>query len=343
MTGGKPGVKRRRWKQARGLAKISARRQFYRCFSVQPVHFHAWHLAARHWALIVFVASALYVNLRGTIRFNLLRALTSLTVVLAPFNALMYLFSRVPSTPYIDAARFAELSVLRDNWQVIRDEALKLNDEGYIRAAATYNDIGFNSFFRTGWRRFYLKWYGVELPSARAFCPRTVALLSSIPTVKAAMFASLPPGARLVRHRDPYAGSLRYHLGLATPNSPDCYIVVDGERYFWKDGEATMFDETFIHYAENRTDRPRVVLFCDVERPLRFAPVRWLNRVFARVVMTASATQNVDGERVGAINKAFLFLYRIRLQAKKLKNRNKPVYYAGKWLLIAALVYLLFV
>ena len=28
------------------------------------------------------------------------------------------------------------------------------------------------------------------------------------------MFASLPPGGRLVQHRDPYAGSLRYHMGL---------------------------------------------------------------------------------------------------------------------------------
>ena len=37
------------------------------------------------------------------------------------------------------------------------------------------------------------------------------------------MFASLPPGATLVRHRDPYAGSLRYHIGLVTPNDPKCY------------------------------------------------------------------------------------------------------------------------
>ena len=42
------------------------------------------------------------------------------------------------------------------------------------------------------------------------------------------MFAELPPGSRLVRHRDPYAGSLRYHLGLLTPNDPGCFIEVDG-------------------------------------------------------------------------------------------------------------------
>lgn len=64
---------------------------------------------------------------------------------------------------------------------MIREEALKLNDEGYIKAASGYNDIGFNSFFRTGWKRFYLKWYDRDMASANALCPKTVELLSRSP------------------------------------------------------------------------------------------------------------------------------------------------------------------
>lgn len=299
-------------------------------------------LAPRHWVLIVFLAAALFVHLRGRVRFGLLRALTDFTVLLAPFNALMVLFSRTPATVFVDPARFPELAPLREHWRTIRDEAMALDDAGRIRAAATYNDIGFNSFFRTGWKRFYLKWYGDDLPSARALCPRTVALVRAIPTVKAAMFACLPPGARLVRHRDPYAGSLRYHLGLRTPNSPRCYIEVDGQRYFWRDGEAMMFDETFIHHAENTTDERRIILFCDVERPLRTAPLRWFNRGFARLVMSASATQNMEGEPVGILNRFFFHAYKLRLAGKALKARSRPAYYALKWLLIAALGWALF-
>src|SRR4051812_49977658 len=82
-------------------------------------------------------------------------------------------------------------------------------------------------------------------------------------------FAMLPPGGDLGRHRDPFAGSLRYHLGLVTPNNDRCRIFVDGQPYAWRDGEAVLFDETFIHWAENRTDVDRLILFCDVERPLR--------------------------------------------------------------------------
>ena len=153
------------------------------------------------------------------------------------------------------------------------------------------------------------------------------------------MFASLPPGSRLVRHRDPYAGSLRYHLGLSTPNSDGCYIEVDGERYCWRDGEAVIFDETFMHHAENTTDRQRVILFCDIERPLRLKPLTWLNRCFARVVMAMSATENVPGEPIGALNR---HAYRVRLWGKRLKVRSRTTYYVVKWALIVGLLYAVF-
>ncbi len=296
----------------------------------------------RHWIVLIFVASALFLHLRGRERFGLLRALTDYVVLLAPVNALMVLFSRVSPNPYADPAKvYPELDVLQQQWQVIRAEALALDEGGRIRAATGLNDVGFNSFFRTGWKRFYLKWYGEDLASAQESCPQTVALLKSIPSIKAAMFASLPPGARLVRHRDPYAGSLRYHLGLFTPNSPDCYIDVDGQRYHWKDGEAIVFDESFIHHAENTTDQPRVILFCDVERPLYGSLLTAFNRWFGGTVMRAAASQNEPGEKIGAINRAFDGVYRVRLKAKALKASHRRVYYAGKWLLIGGLVFLL--
>jgi beta-hydroxylase len=302
-----------------------------------------WTPAPRHVVLAVFLLSALYVHLRGRVRFGLVRALTDFTVLLAPFNALIYAFSKVRLSPFIDPGQFPEMSPLIENWRQIRDEAARLNDEGFIRAAAGYTDMGFNSFFRTGWKRFYLKWYGVDLPSAQRMCPRTTELLKSIPGVKGAMFASLPPGARLVRHRDPYAGSLRFHLGLITPNSDQCYLVVDGERYFWRDGEAMMFDETYIHHAENTTQLPRVILFCDVERPLSSGVVAALNRWFARNVMKASATQNVEGEPIGGLNRMFGGFYKLRARAKALKARSRATYYLLKWAVLGGLFYLVFI
>lgn len=303
---------------------------------------HSWHMETRHWVLIVFLAAALHAHFRGRVRFPLRRALIDYTVLIAPLNSLLVLFSKVRTTPYLDPKDFPALQPLQAHWQEIRDEAMRLNEGGAIRASTDYNDIGFNSFFKTGWKRFHLKWYGQDMASAQQTCPRTVELLNSIPSIKAAMFASLPPGARLVRHRDPYAGSLRYHLGLVTPNSPQCYIDVDGEHYHWRDGEAIMFDETYIHHAENTTDHQRVILFCDVERPVWTPVMTWLNRAFARVVMRAAASQNQEGEPIGGLNKFFFYAYRVRAKAKTLKSTHRRFYYVSKWVLIVGLLLALF-
>jgi beta-hydroxylase len=292
--------------------------------------------------LLLFVVAGVFTHLRGRVRHRVGRQLTDHSTFMAPYNALMYLFSAVPARPFIDLRQFPELDALSKRWTVIRDEALKLFDDGYIRSAAMYNDLGFNSFFKSGWKRFYLKWYDDFLPSARDLCPQTTELLAKIPSVHAAMFALLPPGARLPSHRDPFAGSLRYHLGLRTPNSEKCRIYVDGELYYWKDGEAVMFDETYIHRAENQTDVQRLILFCDVERPLSNPLARALNRWVGQPFARAAATQNLPGEKIGILNKLFQYAYQFRLLAKRLKNWNRSLYYALKWLLLGSLAYALF-
>src|SRR5271166_1235307 len=285
--------------------------------------------------IALFLASALYVHYRGRVRHGFGRQLTDHSTFLAPVNALFYIFSRVPAKPFQDERDFPDLRALTDNWQTIRNEGMRLLDEGHVRAAAGYNDLGFNSFFRTGWKRFYLKWYGDPLPSAERMCPRTVALLNAIPNVHGAMFALLPPGGRLVRHRDPFAGSLRYHLGLDTPNNDDCFIEVDGVRRGWRDGQAMIFDETFIHYAENKTDKTRLILFCDIARPLRGAIPRAANRFISNHIVKATATSNVEGEKVGIANRAFGAVYQVRLLGKRLKHWNRKVYYSLKYALVA--------
>lgn len=165
--------------------------------------------------LYVLAASTIYVHFRGKQRLRFARQLGDHSTYLAPYNVLMYAGSAVPNKPVIPVEQFPELRPLSENWETIRDEAVRLFDEGFIRAAAKNNDWGFYSFFKSGWKRFYLKWYDDFLPSANTLCPKTVELLKSIPSVHGAMFAMLPPGGKLGAHRDPFAGSLRYHLGLS--------------------------------------------------------------------------------------------------------------------------------
>lgn len=299
-------------------------------------------LAPKLLFLYYFLFSAFYTHFRGKTRLKPLRQLFDHSTFMAPINFLMYAFSKVPNQPFIDHSNFPQLHILKDNWVDIKEEATALLQEGLVKASNKYDDLGFNSFFRKGWKRFYLKWYEDFLPSANHLCPKTIDLLSQIPGLNAAMFTFLPAGSNLVLHRDPYAGSLRYHLGLITPNSEECRIFVDGIPYSWRDGEDVIFDETYLHLAENKTDIDRLILFCDLERPMRYRFATTLNRLFSKYVMRHSATQNLPTDKVGFLNRIFKYLYVIRMGGKKLKTYNRKLYYFVKYSFAAALVYWIF-
>lgn len=292
--------------------------------------------------LSVFVASSIYMHYRGKVRHSFGRQLTSHTNLTAPYNIFTYILSKVPTTPFLDKSHFNSAQILDEHWEIIREEARALYAAEKITQSDQLDDLAFNSFFKTGWGRFYLKWYNDFLPSAAEHCPKTVELLKQLPDINAAMFASLPPGAKLVPHRDPFSGSLRYHLGLFTPNSEDCHIIVDGEKYHWMDGQSVMFDETYIHTAMNNTNEPRVILFCDINRPLRYRWANAVNRFMCTKVIKASSSKNVAGEKVGFLNNIFKQVYKLRRLGRAFKDWNRKLYYMFKYSLFFAIVYLIF-
>ena len=290
--------------------------------------------------VLLFFGCGLYMHLRGKVRHKVLRQLFDHSTFTAPFNVFMLMFSKVPRTPYLPTSTFPELAPLQANWREIREEAVNLQKNMQIKAAANNDDAGFNSFFKTGWKRFYLKWYGDAHPSAMELCPRTTALVKSIPSVKAAMFAELPPGAKLNLHRDPYAGSLRYHLAVLAPNDDRCMIEVDGQPYSWREGEGVIFDETFMHWAENRSEGNRIVLFCDVERPMTNGFAQWLNHWLGKNVVAAASSPNNEGDPRGMISKLFKISFYAGKYRRAFRDWNPTFYKVLKFgLMIGVLVW----
>jgi len=302
-------------------------------------------LAAKLAGFAAFVGSVLHFHYRGRERLSFRRQLTDHSTFLAPYNLLIDLASGLPKRPMLDVDDFPELKPLRENWTTIRDEAQRLYEAGYVRASERHEDLGFESFFRRGWKRFYLKWYGRPLPSARDLCPKTVELVESIPSVHGALFTLIEPHKEVSAHRDPFAGSVRYHLGLITPNHDDCCIFVDGERYSWRDGQDLVFDETYVHRFQNLTDQPRIIFFADVERPIRNPVVRALNRFVIRHIVGITASSNLEGEPLGFANRVYRFVYQARQplkrSLKRLKRTNRSAYYALRWGVVGAVLYLL--
>lgn len=291
--------------------------------------------------LVPILLSVLYVHFRGRERHKFFKQLFDHSAFVAPVNVLMYLFSRVPTTPYIPVSHFKDLEIIQAHWQEIREEAQALLNAQQIRAAQHNDDAGFNSFFKFGWKRFYLKWYGDSHPSAEQLCPRTVALVRNLPSVKAAMFAYLPVDGKLNPHRDPFAGSLRYHLGLITPNDDRCFISVDGERYSWRDGEGVVFDETYIHWVANTSGKDRLIFFADIERPMNNRIMQAFNSWVGRNLVAQAASPNQEGDRVGAISKLFRYADLMGQQRRRFKRWNPTVYKLTRIGLIVAIVALI--
>jgi beta-hydroxylase len=289
-----------------------------------------------------YIACVCCIHFRGRVRLRFARQLSEHSGLFAPFNLLMYAFSDVPGTPILPVERFPGTRTLKDNWTTIRDEAQGLFDGGHIDYPENVDDLTFVAFRRRGWKRFHMKWYGDFLPSARALCPRTVALLEQVPGLNAAAFTMLPPGKKLGKHRDPFASSLRYHLGLVTPNDDRCRIWIDGNEYSWRDGEDIVFDETYIHWAENGTEANRIILFCDLERPLKTRAMRAFSSFMNRRVFRITASRNQADERAGLLNFGTPYVSRLKELFLSLKSWNRPVYYAVKQALVVVAVYCVF-
>ena len=146
-----------------------------------------------------------------------------------------------------DQARFPFAAELERNWTVIRDEMIALGEPGFIAwpEKSLYGD--------TGWSTFGLYAFGQKQAENCALCPRTTALVESIPGMSMAGFSRLAPGAHIKPHvgYDEYSRYvLRLHLALET--NPDCALRVADETRAWQDGRTLIFCDAAEHEAWNR-------------------------------------------------------------------------------------------
>lgn len=135
-----------------------------------------------------------------------------------------------------------------------------------------------------GWKTFFFKAYGFRSEANCRRCPRTAELVDSVPGMVTAFFSILSPGKHLPPHRGPWRGVLRYHLALKVPEPASASgIRVGGEEAHWEEGKGLLFDDGYQHEAWNGADDVRVVLFCDVLRPLR-SPGDQVNKALIKAI-----------------------------------------------------------
>ena len=66
---------------------------------------------------------------------------------------------------------------------------------------------------------------------------------------------------------------------------------IGGERLTWNEGEWMVFDDTYEHQVKNETDETRIVLLCQIARPLR-APGSWLTNATMNYIKRSHFVQD---------------------------------------------------
>jgi len=224
------------------------------------------------------------------------------TVLMAPFNRWCLTSSRHSTgNPFPDMlAHFPSHVVLKHQWWAIREEALSLYKHSHIRDD---KNVFFSRIGSKEWKRFHIKWYNEINSEAKQKCPFTSSLIHQLPEIQSAMFSILGPGGIIPPHVGPFRGCVRYHLGLDCPE--ECGIEVDGNRYEWKDGQDVLFDDTFVHHVWNHSDRPRIILFCDVERLMNTHFASLVNRTICKIAGPLTTAANNIQEKVVSSGKQF--------------------------------------
>ncbi len=187
--------------------------------------------------------------------------------------------SLIGDQPVFDRCVFPWIGELESNWQIVRAE---LN--GVLESRAdlpSFHQVSpYQQRISKGddWKTFVLHVFGDRFEPNCRRCPQTTQLLEQIPGLRNAGFSILAPHYRIPPHRGPTNGIVRIHLGLKIPTDGDnCWIRVDDQVLHWKEGECIVFDDFYEHEVQNNTEEERVVLFFDVDRPLRL-PARLLTR-----------------------------------------------------------------
>ncbi len=215
-------------------------------------------------------------------------------------NKLIARSSLISNDPVLDPEQFEWTRRLKANWEAIRDEAMAIyQHRDAIPPLREISPDHRRIVQDNSWRSFFLIGYGVRQEENIARAPRTAELVSTIPGLNSAFFSILAPGSVIVPHRGVTKAFITAHLGLSIPKDRDgLWMRVDDPRLNWREGEWLVFDDTYEHEVRNDTDETRIILLCQVARPLR-APGSWMASALMSYVRRSQFVQEAKDNLSG--------------------------------------------
>ena len=187
-------------------------------------------------------------------------------------------YPRLPALPFYPRDLFPWLRDLEAGTDDIRDElqaVLASRMDDFAPYIAFPPNVPVNQWEELNhserWSSLFLWKDGLRQDAVCDSCPRTAALLESLPMADqegfapVAMFSALQPHTRIPAHTGSTNVRLITHLPLILPG-PARFRVGNDMRE-WRMGEAWVFDDTIEHEAWNDADETRVILIFDIWNP----------------------------------------------------------------------------
>lgn len=171
-------------------------------------------------------------------------------------------FPGLRSQPVYDPSEFPWASDMVRQFDAIRQELLDLS------AASDLETQPQNLTDSGRWNVLYFYVGGERVEATMRACPRTAAIIDSIPGAGQASqvyLSVLRGGTHIKQHFGPTNTKLRCHLGLVVPDG--ARIRIGEETHEWREGELLIFDDSFEHEVWNDSSNERVVLIVDFWHP----------------------------------------------------------------------------
>jgi len=234
------------------------------------------------WIVLILVLASLF-----ACRYFIVHRLN---LNLDPINAFLARFCDQQAV--FEPKDFEWTSSFRDEWKTIRDEYLQFEVHNELRLFKSINADVSSIDIANGWKVVLLRVYGVNTHLATRF-PKTMQLIERCPCTLA-FFSVFEPNTKLTQHRGLYKGVIRYHLPLVVPDEWDkCFINVHGRVLNWRIHRDKpidlMFDDLYLHHAENNTNQRRVVLFLDIKRDFKNPIINAINSILLRFIRSNDA------------------------------------------------------
>ena len=183
------------------------------------------------------------------------------------------LFAFCDNGPFVDniSREFPHHKQIEETYENIKSEIMQYNREKNIDCFRKNNPLLNNIDKYEGdnrcWRTLYLKKSGSIVQDMTSFFPNTINVIRQ-EQIHNAFFSIIDSNVEIRPHYGYFKGYLRYHLGVLIPeeNGKRPYLVCGGKQYEWKEREGVLFDDMYLHYVKNPTNKKRIVLYLDIKR-----------------------------------------------------------------------------